>query len=67
MKTASKNRQTSVATVSTDMSAPRVTTINVETQEPNDSPAVQKAWLRLYEAITGKRTVARQKGLVHQH
>jgi hypothetical protein len=67
MKTASKNRQTSVAPMNTEMSAPRTTTLRVENNEPKDSPAVRQAWVRLYETIVGKRRMAAQNGLAAQH
>jgi hypothetical protein len=44
-----------------------VTTITMETPEPKkDNPAVRQAWVRLYEAILGKRKPA-QHELAHQH
>jgi hypothetical protein len=68
MKIATKTRQTSVSPVNTEMATPRVTTVAIETSEPKkDNPAVRQAWVRLYEAIVGKRRVARQRTLAHQH
>jgi hypothetical protein len=68
MKTATKTRQTSVPPVQpeTELMAPRVTTVIVDQNEQKDPPAVRQAWVRLYEAIVGKRRVARQRGLVAQ-
>ncbi|HUR47251.1 MAG TPA: hypothetical protein VMZ27_15325 [Candidatus Saccharimonadales bacterium] len=65
MKTATKNRQTNVSPVQTQFSSPRVHTMEME--QVQDSPAVRQAWVRLYEAVVGKRRVASQRGLVHQH
>jgi hypothetical protein len=68
MKATTKNRQTSITPVNSDRSAPRVTTVTVETPEPtNDSPAVRQAWVRLYEAIVGKRRVNGQREMAPQH
>jgi|1185.fasta_scaffold83700_1 hypothetical protein len=68
MKTATKVRQTSVTPVQpeTEVITSRVTTVVVEQSEQKDPPAVRQAWMRLYDAIVGKRQVARRRGLVHQ-
>jgi phosphoribosyl-dephospho-CoA transferase len=68
MKTATKNRQTSIAPINTEMTTSRVTSITMEIPKPiKDTPAVRQAWVRLYEAITGKRRVSRQNTLAHQN
>ena len=68
MKTVTKARQTSVPPVQTETEivTQRVTTVTVDQNEQADPPAVRQAWMRLYEAIVGKRRVSRQRGLVHQ-
>jgi hypothetical protein len=67
MKTATKTRQTSGPPVQPETEIiSRVTTMRVDQQPPQDPPAVRQAWVRLYEAIVGKRRVARQRGLVAQ-
>jgi hypothetical protein len=68
MKTAIKTRRTNLSPVQTETEivAPRVATVTVDQNEQVDPPAVRQAWVRLYEAIVGKRRVARQRGLVHQ-
>ena len=69
MKTATKIRQTNISSVQPQLTSPRVTAIEVEEvrNAQQDSPAVRQAWVRLYEAVVGKRRVARHRGLVHQH
>ena len=68
MKIVTKARQTSVAPVQTETEivTQRVTTVTVDQNEQTDPPAIRQAWMRLYEAIVGKRRVSRQRGLVHQ-
>ena len=69
MKTATKTRRTSVPTVQTGMTAPTVTTVDVDQAQStaqNDPPSVREGWLKLYEAVVGKRRIARQRGLVAQ-
>ena len=68
MKTATKARQASVPPVQTETEVltQQVTTVTVDQNEQADPPAVRQAWMRLYEAIVGKRRVSRQRGLVHQ-
>jgi hypothetical protein len=68
MKTANKNRQTTIAPINPEMTTPRVTSIPMETPKATkDTPAVRQAWVRLYDAIIGKRRVNRQRTLAHQH